>query len=93
LEADLGLSKSELGLVDMALMLSYSGVQIVGSTLWDHTLPRRLIALCLTGTSLAMLAFGACNSLWAVCAALLASGAAQVRPGTILILNLSKGFD
>ena len=53
----LQLTKSQLGWLDLALLLPYAAVQIAFSTSLDRIPPRILIATCLSLASLAMLLF------------------------------------
>lgn len=70
-------SKSELGWLDLSLLLPYASIQIAFSSAWDRSVPRPVIAACMALTSVAMLLFGATHSLLPVCLCLLVSGAAQ----------------
>ena len=82
-------SKSELGWLDLSLLLPYAGVQIGLSSLWDRAAPRRVVALCLALCSAAMLLFGTAASLPAACACLFVSGAGQapVWPACTKVLS------
>lgn len=90
LEVELSLSKTQLGWIDLAFLLPYSGVQIALSSMWDRTSPKHLIAGCLTLASCAMISMGFFDMLWPICICLFISGAAQAPlwPACTKVLSL-----
>lgn len=80
LEAELGLSKTELGLLDLSLLLPYAGIQILFSSQGDRTAPKTMIFVCLSMSSLSMAAFGGLtNGIVLACIFLFFNGTAQVE--------------
>lgn len=76
--ADLGLTGSQLGLIDLSFLLPYSAVQIVGATSFGaYPHKNLLLGACLTVASLAMAASGASANLLHYCCSVIVSGAAQ----------------
>lgn len=92
LELDLSLTKTQLGWLDLALLLPYSGVQILCSNVWDRIPPRYLIALCLSMASLAMMMIGIGNSFYVICVCLFISGAGQAPLWPACTKMLSSWF-
>ena len=89
LGAEYHLSNSQLGWLDLSLLLPYATVQITCSSIWDKTKPRMIIATCLGISSVIMLLF--CSSQWylMVCFCLFINGAAQapIWPACTKILS------
>ncbi|CAL8143717.1 unnamed protein product [Orchesella dallaii] len=61
LESEFSLSKTDLGLMDVAFLLPYAAIQVFGGHLGDKLGPRLTIALCLSIGGTAMFTFGAWN--------------------------------
>ena len=82
-------SKSELGWLDLSLLLPYAAVQIGLSSLLDRMIPRQVVATCMAICSVAMLIFGIAESLLLVCTCLFVSGAGQalVWPACTKVLS------
>lgn len=76
--AELDLTGSQLGLIDLSFMLPYVAVQIFGAASFGaYPHKNLLLGACLTVASLAMAASGASTNLLHYCGAVLVSGAAQ----------------
>jgi len=77
LETEFRVSKTQLGLLDVALLLPYSIVQIFISRLGDRVGPRLTIALCLSVAGSAMFTFGLWNSYFMLLVIMLINGGMQ----------------
>jgi OPA family sugar phosphate sensor protein UhpC-like MFS transporter len=84
LRGELGLSETDLGLIDTAYLGAYSFGQFASGWLGDQIGARRLLAIGLLGSSLACAAFGASSSALLFGAAYFANGLFQATgwPGT-----------
>ena len=95
IESELHLSKYQLGLIDLALLLPYAGLQILGANWWDRMKVENLIPFCLTSAALSLMLLSLTAHFGIFCLLVAVSGAAQAPlwPACIKVLNNSIASD
>ena len=95
IESELHLSKYQLGLIDLALLLPYAGLQILGANWWDRMKVENLIPFCLTSAALSLMLLSLTSHFGIFCLLVAVSGAAQAPlwPACIKVLNNSIASD
>ena len=91
IESELHLSKYQLGLIDLALLLPYAGLQILGANWWDRMKVENLIPGSLTLAALSLMLLSLTSHFGIFCLLVAISGAAQAPlwPACIKVLNNS----
>ena len=89
IESELHLSKYQLGLVDLALLLPYAGLQIVGASWWDRIKVENVVAFSLALAGLALMLLSVTYHFGLFCLLVAVSGAAQAPlwPAIIKVLH------
>ena len=90
IESEFHLSQSELGWIDVSLLLPYSMVQIFGASLWDSYSPNFVIAFSLILAAIATQLLVATHELYSFCILVALSGAAQAPIWPACIKALSR---
>ncbi|XP_068714575.1 uncharacterized protein [Montipora foliosa] len=87
-----GLTRTELGFLDTALLLPYAFMQIILASFGDKYGPRKGLAGCLLGSALSMVTFGFWNSTEVLAVLLFLNGTAQSTAWPNCVKSLTSWF-
>lgn len=79
LENELSISKTQLGLLDTALLLPYAVMQMILGPIGDRIGPRKTFGICMLLSGVSMVTFGWWSNFYIFCMLLFMNGTAQAQ--------------